>query len=64
MEIAKHGVASPAPDDAYLVRVFAAKEEGHGTTVAEGAGSDVFDGDTCVARDELGSSAEEGGYHG
>ncbi len=64
MEVAKHGVASPSTDDANLVGVFATKEEGHGTTVAEGAGGDVVDGNASVSRDELGGSAEESGDHG
>ncbi len=51
MEIAKHGVTTPAAHDANLVWILPSEEEGHRATVTKGAGCDVINVDTCVARD-------------
>ena len=61
MEVAEHGVASPAADDADFIGVFPTKEKGHRATVAEGTSGDVFDVDSGVTGDEARGSAEEGG---
>ena len=61
MEVAEHGIAAPAADDADFIGVFPTEEKGHCTTVAEGTSGDVFDVDSGVTGDEASGSVKEGG---
>ena len=58
VQVTKHGVALPAAEDADLVGINAAEEEGHGSAGAERPCCDVVRVDAGVARDSEGGSAE------
>ena len=64
MKIAEHGVTTPAPDDADLVRVDAGEEESHSSTCTKRAGSYLVGMDTGMPWDGQGSGAKEARYHG
>ena len=63
MEVAEHGVAFPATDDANLVGIDAAEEQGHGSTGAEGASCNIIWVNPRVARDGEGGSTQETRNH-
>ena len=64
MEVAEHGVTTPVPDNADLVRVDAGEEESHSSTCTKRAGSYLVGMDTGMPWDGQGSRAKEARYHG
>ena len=63
MEVMKHGITMPPPQNANIVRVDAAKKEGHDPTVAEQMGSDFIRIYTGVDRNGKGCCTQVTGDH-
>ena len=51
VEVAEHGVTTPAADDSNFIRIDAGEEEGHGSTSAKGASSYLVGMNTSVPGD-------------
>ena len=64
MQIAVHGVASPATENPNAVWIYPTKEQCHGLTRAQGSSGDIIRAKAGVTRDSEGSSAENRGDHG
>ena len=64
VEIAEHGVATPASYDTNFIRIDASKEESHSSASTKRAGGYLFRMDASVPRYGEGSGAEEASYHG
>ena len=63
IEVLEHGINLPAAKDPDLVRVNAAKEEGHGTTRAKGPGGEVVWVNASITWNGQCSGTQETGYH-
>jgi hypothetical protein len=58
VEVAEHGVATPASYDTNFIRIDASKEEGHSSASTKRAGGYLFRMDASMPRDGEGSGAE------
>ena len=64
VEVAEHGIAAPAADNANFVRLNTSEEEGHGSTRTKRAGGYLIRVNASMTRNGEGGSSEEARDHG